>query len=78
MADIKDTLRIAIKSEAEAAENYGKAVEQIKIILLKDKFKFLQKEEIGHKNLLEKLFKTKFPDEKIVLPDDSGMPFPPF
>lgn len=78
MADIKDMLRIAIKSEVEAAENYGKAAEQIKIFLLKDKFKFLQKEELGHKNLLEKLFKIKFPDEEIVLPDDSEMPFPPF
>ncbi|HDH81754.1 MAG TPA: hypothetical protein ENF91_01530 [Thermoplasmatales archaeon] len=33
---------------------------------------------MGHKNLLEKLFKMKFPDEEIVLPDDSEMPFPPF
>ena len=78
MADIKDMLRIAIKSEVEAAENYGKAAEQTKIFLLKDKFKFLQKEELGHKNLLEKLFKMKFPDGEIVLPDDSEMPFPPF
>jgi len=77
MADIKDMLRIAIKSEVEAAENYGKAAEQIKIFLLKEKFKFLQKEELGHKNLLEKLFKIKFPDEEIVLPDDSEMPKQP-
>jgi len=35
MADIKDMLRIAIKSEVESAENYGKAAEQTKIFLLK-------------------------------------------
>jgi len=78
MTDIEDMLRIAIKSETDAAENYGKVAEQTSIFLLKDKFKFLQKEEVGHKNLLEKLFKMKFPDKEIVLPDDSEMPFPPF
>lgn len=78
MADIKDMIRIAIKSEVDAAENYRKAVEQTKIFLLKDKFRFLQNEEVGHRNLLEKLFKKKFPDEEIVLPDESEMPFPSF
>jgi len=38
----------------------------------------LQNEEVGHKNLLEKLFRAKFPDRDIVLPEDSEMPFPSF
>ncbi len=75
MTDIEDMIRIAIRSEVDAAENYGKATEQTKIFLLKDKFKFLQNEEVGHKNLLEKLFRAKFPDRDMVLPEDSEMPF---
>jgi rubrerythrin len=78
MTDIKDIIRIAIKSEVDAAENYRKAAEQTKIFLLRDKFKFLQNEEVGHRNLLENLFRKKFTDEEIILPDDSEMPFPSF
>ena len=78
MTDIEDMIRIAIKSEIDAARNYRKAAEQTKIFLLKDKFGFLEKEEMGHKNLLEKLFRAKFPGREIVLPEESEMPFPSF
>jgi len=75
---LEELLKTAIKSEVEAAENYRKAAEMINIYLLKDKFHFLEKEEMGHKNVLEKLFKSKFPDKEIVLPSSSEIPFPEF
>ncbi len=78
MTSLEEILGIAIKSEINAEENYRKMAEITNIFLLKDKFNFLAKEEAGHKNLLEKLFKTKFPDKEIFLPDESKMPFPKF
>ena len=78
MTDVEEMIRIAIKSELDAARNYRKAAEQTKIFLLRDKYSFLEKEETGHKNLLEKLYKSKFPGREIILPEDSDMPFPSF
>jgi len=78
MLDLENLLEIAIKSEIDAAENYNKMAEMTGIYLLKDKFKCLANEEMGHKNLLEKLFKKKFPDREIVLPEESKISFPEF
>ncbi|MCD6573701.1 MAG: ferritin family protein [Thermoplasmata archaeon] len=78
MNGVKEILEIAIKSEIDAAENYGKMAEKTDIILLKDKFKFLQNEEIGHRKVLENLFKKKFPGENISLPEKGKIPFPEF
>ncbi|MBC7080946.1 MAG: ferritin family protein [Thermoplasmatales archaeon] len=78
MPDLKKLLEIAIKSEIDAAENYKKMADTTNIFLLKDKLNFLEKEEIGHRNLLEKLFSKKFPGEDINLPKGSEIPFPEF
>ncbi len=75
---VKEILGIAIKSEIDAAEKYGKMAEMVNIYLLKDKFNFLKKEEEGHRKILENLFRKKFPDEEIVLPEKSEVPFPEF
>lgn len=78
MPDIETILKIAIKAEIDAAENYRRAAEQTSIYLLKEKFGFLEREEKGHRQLLETLFKKKFPERDVVLPEESDMPFPPF
>jgi len=78
MPDLKRILEIAIKSEIDAAENYRKMANLTNIFLLQDKLIFLEKEEIGHRNLLEKLFSKKFPGEEIDLPEKSEIPFPEF
>jgi len=70
-------LGIAIKSEMDAAEKYGKMAEMTNIYLLKDKFNFLKKEEEGHRKILENIFKKKFPGEEITLPEGE-IPFPEF
>ncbi|MEM1513600.1 MAG: ferritin family protein [Candidatus Thermoplasmatota archaeon] len=78
MSGLKRILEIAIKSEIDAAENYRKMAGLTNIFLLKDKLNFLEKEEVGHRNLLEKLFREKFPGESIDLPKESEIPFPEF
>ena len=74
--DIEQLLKIAIKSEINAAETYKKMADKTKIVFLKDKLNFLANEEIGHRNLLEKLFKTKFSQEPLKLDVDMEKPLP--
>lgn len=74
--DIEQLLKIAIKSEINAAEIYKKMADKTKIVFLKDKLNFLANEEIGHRNLLEKLFKTKFSHKTLKLDIDMEKPLP--
>jgi len=74
--DIEQLLKIAIKSEINAAETYKKMADKTKIVFLKDKLNFLANEEIGHRNLLEKLFMTKFSQEPKKLDVDMEKPLP--
>ncbi len=76
--DVEEILKIAIKSEINAIKNYEKMTEMTKIYLLRDKFNFLKMEEEGHKKVLENLFRKKFPNKEIVLPEESKIPFPEF
>jgi len=78
MPDLENILEIAVRAEIDAAQNYRKAAKQTAIYLLKEKFGFLENEERGHQQLLETLFKKKFPERKITLPEENEMPFPPF
>jgi len=75
MNGLKELLEIAIESEKDSAESYRKAAEKTNIFLLKEKFHFLEREEIGHKKLLERIFSMKFPDKKIESPKEK-VPFP--
>lgn len=76
MPQLEEILEIAIKAEIDAARTYKKLAESVDTFLLKDKFHFLEKEEEGHRRLLEKIFESKFPGKEIVLPDKSQVPFP--
>ena len=78
MPNLDEILGIAIRKEIMAAANYKKASQQTDIFLLKEKFKFLANEETGHKQLLEKLFKSKFPDKELILPNETDLPTPSF
>ena len=75
--DLRELLEVAIKSEIDAAENYHKMAEMTNVFLLKDKFNFLENEEKGHRKLLERIYKKKFPDKEIRIPE-KGVPFPEF
>ncbi|GEM_PF-137256 len=74
--DIEQLLKIAIKSEINAAEIYKKMADKTKIVFLKDKLNFLANEESSHRNLLEKLFETKFSHEPQKLDGDMETPLP--
>ena len=76
MPQLDEIFGIAIKAEIDAAEVYGKLAESVDMFLLKDKFRFLEKEEKSHRTLLEKLFENKFPGKKVSVPDESQVPLP--
>lgn len=67
-------LAVAIRSEMEAADVYLKLHEHMKSTLLKEKLKFLLSEERRHRQILERLFSQKFPDQKLEIPKKSLLP----
>ncbi len=74
--NLEEMLQIAIRSEIDAADIYTKMGEKTKIVFLKDKLAFLTNEEMGHRNLLEKLFHTKFPHKPLHLDVEVKKPLP--
>jgi len=73
---LEDLLLAAMKSEIESNAVYAKIAEQVKNGLLKDKLKFLAKEEQKHKKFIEQVYKTKFPKKKIRIPKTTPVPLP--
>ena len=58
-------LAIAMKAEIDANRVYSRLVGRIENFLLKDKLSFLANEELKHRELLEKLHLSIYPDSKI-------------
>ena len=69
-----DILALGIKSEVEAAGLYQALRARVKNILLRQKLDFLITEEKHHRDVLERLFRDRFPDRKPVLPAASFLP----
>lgn len=65
---------IAIRSEIEAGEIYRRAGERVTNELLKSKLQFLRDEEQKHRRLLEEIYREKFPDVPLELPENSFLP----
>ena len=74
--NLSDLLLAAIKSEVESKEVYNTLANRVKNALLKDRLTFLAKEEEKHQEFLESLYRKKFGDIEIVLPDKSPVPLP--
>jgi rubrerythrin len=74
---LEDLLLAAMKSEIESHVVYTTIADQVKNGLLKDKFKFLAKEEEKHKTFIEQVYKAKFPKKKITIPKTTSVPLPP-
>jgi rubrerythrin len=55
---------------------YTRIAEQVKNGLLKDKLKFLAKEEEKHRTFIEQVYKAKFPKKKITIPKTTPVPLP--
>ena len=69
-----EVLALAIKSEIETGKAYTKLHDLVKNALLKKKLKFLIFEEKKHREILERLFRQRYPGEKVVLPKKSFVP----
>ena len=74
--EIDKLLLTAIKSEVESKAVYAKLAKKIKNGLLKDKLEFLAQEEEKHRQIIEEIYMSHFPNEKIILPKKSPVPLP--
>ena len=73
----ENTLLVAaIKSEIDSKEIYQHTANRVNNALLKDKLTFLASEEVKHRNIIEGIYKDKFPDEALQIPDKSPVPMP--
>lgn len=72
-----DTLLLsAIKSEVESHGVYSLLAGRVKNALLKERLNFLAGEEARHRHILQGIFKEKFPDQDLELPEKSPVPLP--
>jgi len=72
----EDLILTAIKSEIDSKSAYLKIKDSVKNAVLRDKMDFLAKEEDKHKKFFELLYKKKYADKTIKLPDKSPVPLP--
>jgi rubrerythrin len=75
---LNELLGMAIKSEIESHDIYMQLAEKVENFILKEKLKFLALEEAKHRELLETIFKLRFPDTELRLPSATMVPVPKF
>ncbi len=73
---LEELLLSAIKSEVEASKIYKKVAEAVENAILKDKFLFLAGEEEKHRQLIEQIYRGKFPGREPELPEKTPVPLP--
>jgi rubrerythrin len=66
----------AIRSEIDSRSAYLKIKDSVKNAVLKDKMDFLAKEEDKHKSFFDILYKEKYPNKTMKIPDKSPVPLP--
>ena len=66
----------AIKSEIDSKEIYQHTANRVNNALLKDKLTFLASEEVKHRIIIEGIYKDKFPNEELQIPEKSPVPMP--
>lgn len=69
-----EVLGIAIRSEIEAAKLYGRMEKKVRNVVLKEKLQFLRDEEEKHRAIFDDLFRKKYPDVELKLPEKSMVP----
>ena len=74
--DLEDLLKAAIKSEIDSKNLYLELSKKVKNYLLKDKLKFLAKEEGLHQATITKMFKQEFPRKELTIPKETPVPLP--
>lgn len=73
---LEDLLLAALKSEMDSEKVYSDLSDKVKNAFLKDKLKFLASEEVKHKNFVESMYRDKFPEKEIALPQKTPIPLP--
>ena len=66
----------ALKSEIDSSKIYQQTANRVNNALLKDKLIFLASEEMKHRNIIEGIYKERFPNEELKIPDESPVPLP--
>ena len=71
-----EALAVAIRSEIEAAAFYARLLGKVKNVILQKKLEFLVFEEKKHRKILERLFRSRFGDKELVIPERSSVEVP--
>jgi rubrerythrin len=69
-------LLAALRSEIGSKEVYQQIADSVKNALLKDKLKFLASEEEKHRSIIEGVYREKFVDKALHIPEKSPVPLP--
>ncbi|UCH89674.1 MAG: ferritin family protein [Thermoplasmata archaeon] len=73
---LEDIMLSAMKSEIDSRATYQQIAGKIKNAFLKDKINFIADEEEKHREFVETIFKNRFPDKPIEIPDKTPVPLP--
>jgi len=74
--DLADLLLAAVKSEKDSQVIYSRLAQLVKNAFLQERMDFLAQEENKHQQALENIFRQRFPDREIVIPDQPVVPLP--
>jgi len=72
----EDLIVTSLKSEIDSRLAYLKIKDSVKNAFLKDKMDFLAKEEDKHRIFFESLYKNKYPNKVMKMPDRTPVPLP--
>ncbi|KYC51114.1 MAG: Rubrerythrin [Candidatus Methanofastidiosum methylothiophilum] len=72
----EDLILTSLKSEIDSRSAYLKIKDSVKNAVLRDKMDFLAKEEDRHKMFFESLYKKKYPNKVMKIPDKTPVPLP--
>ncbi|MBU6997760.1 MAG: ferritin family protein [Theionarchaea archaeon] len=73
---LKELLLTALESEIESRSVYETLSNRVKNAFLRDRLAFLANEEKKHGIFIEGVYKKTFPQDIIILPDETPVPLP--
>jgi rubrerythrin len=71
---LEEIFLTAIRAEMDSKQVYHALAKRIENVYMKDKILFLAEEEEKHRAAIEKLYKKKFPNKKLVVPRTTPVP----
>ena len=69
-------LLAALRSEIDSKAVYQQVADRVKNALLKDKLRFISTEEENHRSVIEGVYRERFPNREIAIPENSPVPLP--